>query len=127
MKDFFLVSGKDLALESVKRSLDLISFSFSDVTPRNVFGVTPTVNISMKLAVRWFSFFLLGCGSVYGHEEYFDEKLKISSLQDGRVSTTFSFETVLKGVPPRDPRLLKAPDSCMFTSIRAQESAADLK
>jgi phosphatidylinositol glycan class T len=74
----------------------------------------------MKPALRWFFLFFLGCGSAYGHEEYFNEKLKISSLQDGRVSTTFSFETVLKGVPPRDPRLLNAPDSCMFTSIRAQ-------
>ncbi|KAF7767876.1 hypothetical protein Agabi119p4_7119 [Agaricus bisporus var. burnettii] len=65
----------------------------------------------MRLALCWFFLFLVGCSGVYGHEEYFNENLKISSLQDGRVSTTFSFETILKGVPPRDPRLLNAPDS----------------
>lgn len=80
----------------------------------------------MRLALRWFFLFLVGCSGVYGHEEYFNENLKISSLQDGRVSTTFSFETILKGVPPRDPRLLNAPDSCMSSIYRAGQRGLTL-
>lgn len=67
----------------------------------------------MKLGLYWLLSFSSVYNLVYGlNAETFDEKLKIIPLQDGRVSTTFTFETLLKGVSPRDPRTLNAPDVC---------------
>lgn len=75
----------------------------------------PYSNVLMKLALGWLLLFFAGCTSAYElNQEYFDEELKLSPLQDGRVSATFSFETILKGAAPRDPRLLNAADACMF-------------
>ncbi|KAF9448798.1 Gpi16 subunit, GPI transamidase component [Macrolepiota fuliginosa MF-IS2] len=66
----------------------------------------------MKLALRWLLVFSSTCNLVYGlTTEIFDENLKINHLQDGRVSTTFTFETVLKGASPRDPRTLNTQDA----------------
>lgn len=42
--------------------------------------------------------------------EQFDEHLSIRSLRDGKVASTFSFKTLLKGVSPRDPRSLGTDD-----------------
>ncbi len=69
----------------------------------------------MKLALRWLVFISAGLNLSYGlNAESFDENLKIIPLQDGRISTTFSFETLLKGASPRDPRTLTTHDICMF-------------
>jgi phosphatidylinositol glycan class T len=70
----------------------------------------------MKLASGWLLLFSLFFKCSYAwHSESFYEDLKIKPLADGRVSTTFSFDTVLEGASPRDPRLLSSQDTCVFT------------
>ncbi|KAF9559722.1 Gpi16 subunit, GPI transamidase component [Agrocybe pediades] len=43
-------------------------------------------------------------------QEVFDEKLSLRTLQDGKVESTFTFTTLLKGTLPRDPRTLDEED-----------------
>ncbi|KAF9465783.1 GPI transamidase component PIG-T [Collybia nuda] len=49
--------------------------------------------------------------------EQFDEQLTIQSLRDGKVASTFSFKTLLKGVSPRDPRTLGAEDASQHYNV----------
>jgi phosphatidylinositol glycan class T len=44
--------------------------------------------------------------------ELYREDLRIQPLRDGRVSTTFSFVTVLEGAVPRNPKALGQLDEC---------------
>ena len=44
--------------------------------------------------------------------EQFDERLTLRTLQDGKVASTFTFTTLLKGASPRDPKTLGASDEC---------------
>jgi hypothetical protein len=44
--------------------------------------------------------------------ERFDEKLTITTLQDGKVASKFTFTTLLKGVSPRNPMTLDEEDEC---------------
>ncbi|KAF5360885.1 hypothetical protein D9756_004535 [Leucocoprinus leucothites] len=66
----------------------------------------------MKLTLGWFLLFSTLFNNGYGwSSEIFSESLKIAPLPDGRVSTTFSFNTVLEGALPRDPRSLTSQDA----------------
>jgi phosphatidylinositol glycan class T len=47
--------------------------------------------------------------------ENYREDLRIQPLRDGRVSTTFSFVTVLEGAVPRNPKALGQLDECEST------------
>jgi hypothetical protein len=66
----------------------------------------------MKLPLGWFLFFSIIYGGYGQSSEFFSESLKITPFADGRVSTTFSFDTVLEGASPRDPRSLSSQDAC---------------
>ncbi|KAJ3545747.1 hypothetical protein NMY22_g2318 [Coprinellus aureogranulatus] len=50
-------------------------------------------------------------------EEYFDEKLTVIPLKDGKVASTLSFSTILKDVTPRNPERLHEDDECESTTI----------
>ncbi|KXN82279.1 GPI transamidase component PIG-T [Leucoagaricus sp. SymC.cos] len=67
----------------------------------------------MKLSFSWLLlcsvFFAGGYGFV---SESFSESLKLTPFADGRLSTTFSFNTILEGASPRDPRSLTFQDAC---------------
>jgi phosphatidylinositol glycan class T len=52
--------------------------------------------------------------ALYRGEKY-REDLHIQPLRDGRVSTTFSFVTVLEGAVPRNPKALGQLDECRST------------
>lgn len=57
-------------------------------------------------------FLLLNVLSFCVAEEYFDEKLTVTSLKDGKVASTLSFNTVLKNATPRNPANLQEDDEC---------------
>jgi phosphatidylinositol glycan class T len=55
--------------------------------------------------------------------EYFNERLTINTLQDGKVASKFTFTTLLKGVSPRNPMTLHDEDECrvsLFLSVAEQ-------
>lgn len=58
--------------------------------------------------LAWASWFSLSSVAV----EQFNEELLIVPLQDGRILSRFSFQTLLKGASPRDPRTLGIEDQC---------------
>ncbi|KAG2128702.1 Gpi16 subunit GPI transamidase component [Suillus clintonianus] len=49
--------------------------------------------------------------------ENYKEDLRIQPLRDGRVSTTFSFVTVLEGAVPRNPKVLGQPDESQHYAL----------
>jgi len=67
----------------------------------------------MRPALSWsLLFFTLFYGACCRNSEQFFESLKITPFADGRVSAAFSFEIVLNGAFPRDPRSLTLRDPC---------------
>lgn len=67
----------------------------------------------MFRASVWISLaYLLTPSLCIHHQENYKEDLRVQPLRDGRVSTTFSFVTVLEGAIPRNPTALEQPDEC---------------
>ncbi|TFK22012.1 Gpi16 subunit GPI transamidase component [Coprinopsis marcescibilis] len=52
-----------------------------------------------------------------GLSEYFNEKLTLTPLRDGKVASTFSFSTLLKGGSPRDPSQLGEDDESQHYTL----------
>lgn len=81
-------------------------------------GILWQTRTIMRPALGWslliFTLFHSASGS---NLENFSESLKITPLADGRVATTFSFEIVLNGTFPRDPRSLTSRDACTLPCL----------
>jgi len=56
-------------------------------------------------------FFAINISLAAAFVEEFDETLKIRPLRDGKVASSFSFKTLLKGAAPRNPEYLNADDA----------------
>ena len=64
-------------------------------------------------SLLWSLTLLNSCFTVLGSAtERFDEHLILRTLQDGKVTSKFTFTTLLKGASPRDPKTLDASDEC---------------
>lgn len=61
------------------------------------------------MLISLFLFTFLSCGLA---QEFFDEKLVLKSLKDGKVASTLTFTTVLRNASPRDPKHLHEDDVC---------------
>ncbi|KAJ2923279.1 hypothetical protein H1R20_g13816, partial [Candolleomyces eurysporus] len=66
----------------------------------------------MKLAHLWGFIVLFNASCLCRAQlsEYFNEKLSIKPLKDGKIASTLTFTTVLKNGTPRDPELLHTED-----------------
>ena len=64
------------------------------------------------MLVMLISFFLLALISRGLAEEFFDEKIVLKPLKDGKVASTLTFTTVLKNASPRSPQKLHQDDDC---------------
>lgn len=69
----------------------------------------------MLRASFWISLAYLLTPSLCLHQhEIYKEHLRVQPLRDGRISTTFSFVTVLEGAVPRNPTALELTDECVL-------------
>ncbi|KAF9524123.1 GPI transamidase component GPI16 [Crepidotus variabilis] len=61
---------------------------------------------------------LLLCSPIFAlSAERFDETLSINTLQDGKVSSKFTFTTLLKGASPRNPKTLDEEDESQLYTV----------